>query len=154
MLAIYGPVVAQTAISFEEEVPSLEEFAARVRKYLAGHVCLVAESSGRVVGYGYGSTHRERAAYRWSAETTLYVSPEFHRQGVGRQLHSELLPRLASAGFCNAFAGVALPNPSSVGLHLAVGFSPIGTFPRVGYKFDRWQDVAWFHRVLREAPPS
>lgn len=153
MLAIYAPFVEQTSISFEVQVPSLEEFSDRIHKYLSTHICLVAELLGQVVGYAYGSPHRGRCAYRWSTETSVYVSPEHHRLGVGRQLYVELLCQLASLGFCNAFARVALPNPASVEFHMELGFVPIGTFPRAGYKFGRWHDVRWFHKVLRQNPP-
>jgi L-amino acid N-acyltransferase YncA len=154
MLAIYRHYVESTAISFEEEVPSVHEYAARVRKYVAGWAGVVAETAGQVVGYAYGSSHRERAAYRWSVETTVYVAPGVQRSGIGRKLYAALLPMLADAGFCNAYAGVAQPNPASVALHRAVGFQPIGSFPRVGYKFERWHDVAWFHLGLRTQPPE
>jgi phosphinothricin acetyltransferase len=154
MLAIYRPFVESTAISFEETAPSLDEYAARLGKYLAGWRAFVAEEGGKLIGYAYGSAHRERAAYRWSVETTVYVSAGSHRSGVGRALYGELLRALTEAGFCNAYAGVALPNAASIGLHTALGFRPIGTFPRVGHKFGQWRDVAWFHKVLRdEGPP-
>jgi L-amino acid N-acyltransferase YncA len=154
MLDIYRHYVESTAISFEEEVPSVHEYAARIRKYVAGWAGVVAETKGQVVGYAYGSSHRERAAYRWSVETTVYVAAGAQRSGIGRKLYTALLPMLAGAGFCNAYAGVAQPNPASVALHRAVGFQPIGSFPRVGYKFDRWHDVAWFHLPLRVEPPA
>lgn len=153
MLAIYAPIVEQTAISFEEVPPSLSEFADRLRKYIEGWRAYVAQEDGKVVGYAYGSAHRERAAYRWSVETTVYVDSVRRRSGVGRALYAELLPALARAGFCNAFAGVALPNEASLGLHRALGFTDIGTFPRVGYKHGAWRDVAWFYKPLREQPP-
>lgn len=153
MLEIYRHYVQASTISFETEVPSAEEYIARVRKYLSGWACVVAEAGdGQLVGYAYGSSHRERAAYKWSVETTVYVAQGAQRGGIGRGLYADLMPRLAAAGYCNAYAGVALPNPESVGLHLAAGFQPIGTFPRVGYKFGQWRDVAWFHLVLRESP--
>ena len=154
MLDIYRPYVENTAISFEMEVPSRDEYQARVRKYIEGWACVVAETDGQVVGYAYGSSHRERRAYQWSVETTVYVAPACHRSGIGRKLYGALLPKLADAGFCNAYAGTTLPNPASVGLHLAVGFKPVGTFARVGRKFNRWHDVAWLHKVLREEPIS
>ena len=152
LLAIYRPYVESTVISFELEVPSLEEYTARVRKYITGWAGVVAEAEGQVLGYAYGSLHRERAAYKWSVETTVYVAANAQRRGIGRHLYSTLLPMLRDAGYCNAYAGVALPNPASVALHQAVGFKPIGTFPRVGYKFGQWRDVAWFHLALREEP--
>lgn len=152
MLAIYAPVVRDTAISFEETPPTREEFEARVRKVSDRWAWLVAERGGRVIGYAYGSQHRERAAYRFSTETTAYIAADARGQGVGRRLYEALFPVLASRGYCQAFAGVALPNPGSVALHRAVGFEPIGVFPKVGWKFGRWHDVAWFSRGLRESP--
>lgn len=154
MLAIYAPIVEQTAISFEETPPSPGEFSARLRKYIEGWRVFVAEVEGQLIGYAYGSSHRERAAYRLSVETTVYVSAVHHRCGVGRALYGELLPALAQAGYCNAYAGVALPNEASLALHRAVGFTDIGTFPRVGYKHGVWRDVAWLYKALREHPPA
>ena len=150
MLEIYRPYVVGSIISFEQEVPSIKEYTARVGKYLAGWGGVVAEAKGQLLGYAYGSPHREKAAYKWSVETTVYVAQHAQRRGIGRKLYSTLIPMLADTGYCNAYAGVALPNPASVGLHTAIGFKPIGTFPRVGYKFGEWRDVAWFHLVLRE----
>jgi len=152
MLEIYRPFVESSAVSFEEELPTVADYAERVRKYVQGWGGLVAEVGGTVVGYAYGSAHRERAAYRWSVETTVYVSQGAQRKGVGRALYQRLLQVLRDAGYCNAFAGVALPNQASTGLHEAVGFKFIGSFPRVGYKFGEWRDVAWFHLTLRDAP--
>jgi L-amino acid N-acyltransferase YncA len=154
MLDIYRPLVETTAVSFEEEAPSLEDYRARVRKYVSGWAGVVAEEGGLLVGFAYGSSHRERAAYRWSVETAVYVAAAARGRGVGRRLYDELLPKLADKGFCNAYAGIALPNDASVRLHLASGFEPIGTFARVGRKFGRWRDVAWFQRPLRSNPPS
>jgi L-amino acid N-acyltransferase YncA len=154
MLAIYAPVVELTAISFELAPPSLAEFEQRIEKYAADWGWLVCELDGQLAGYAYGSPHRERAAYRWSTETSAYVAPAARRRGVGASLYRSLLPALAAKGYCNAYAGIALPNPASVALHESVGFRPIGVFPAVGRKFDRWHDVGWFHYALREAPPT
>jgi phosphinothricin acetyltransferase len=155
MLEIYRPFVERTTTSFEVQAPSLEEYAARVRKYAAGWAALVAEDEDRrVIGFAYGAAHRERAAYRWSAETCVYLEERHRRRGIGRRLYDALFSALADAGYCNAYAGVVLPNEASIALHEAVGFRRIGTFPRVGHKFGTWQDMAWFHRVLREFPPE
>jgi L-amino acid N-acyltransferase YncA len=154
LLEIYRPVVETTAISFETVVPTEAEFAARIRKVLAGWQWLVAEADGQVAGYAYGSLHRERAAYRWSTEVTAYVHPAHYRKGIGRALYIQLFEELARKGYCNAFAGVALPNEASIALHRGVGMQPIGVFHAIGWKFDRWHDVAWFERRLREGPPE
>jgi phosphinothricin acetyltransferase len=154
LLSIYRPFVEASAVSFETVAPTVEEFSARIRKALAGWQWLVAEVDGRCVGYAYGSSHRERAAYRWSVEVSAYVQPNHHRQGIGRSLYSTLLADLSHKGYCNAYAGVTLPNEASVALHRSVGFDFIGTFEAVGHKFGKWHDVAWFQRRLRDSPPS
>jgi phosphinothricin acetyltransferase len=153
LLAIYAAFVEHTAVSFETTVPSLEEFAMRVRKYSAQWAWLLAERDGRCLGYAYASPHRERAAYRWSAETSAYVDASAQRQGVGTALYLALFDVLAARGYCNAFAGMTLPNDASAALHRSVGFEPIGVFRRVGWKFGAWHDVAWSQRPLRDAPP-
>lgn len=151
-LAIYRPFVESSAVSFETVVPPVDEFAARIERSLSAWTWLIAEKDGRCIGYAYGHSHRERAAYRWSVEVTIYIDPGHRRQGIGRQLYERLFADLANLGYCNAFAGVTQPNESSMALHRGVGFEYIGTFSAVGRKFDRWHDVAWFQRKLREEP--
>jgi phosphinothricin acetyltransferase len=146
--AIYAPVVEHTAISFEDVPPTIAEMARRIADYSATHAFLVAERGSRVIGYAYGSSHRARAAYRHSTEVSAYVAEEARRTGVGRALYMELLSILAAEGFHAAFAGIALPNPGSVALHQSVGFTPIGVFRQVGFKFGQWHDVGWWERLL------
>ena len=153
LLAIYQPFIESTAVSFETVVPTVKEFAARIRKSIDGWQWLVAERGDTPVGYAYGSQHRVRAAYQWSVEVSAYVAPAVHRQGIGRALYTQLLIDLERKGFCNAYGGIAMPNDASVALHEAVGFEHVGTFRRVGRKFGRWHDVAWYQRVLRDQPP-
>jgi len=154
LLAIYAPFVEHTAVSFETVVPSVEEFAARIEKANSRWAWLVAERERALLGYAYGSTHRERAAYRWSVETSAYVDPRFQRQGLGRGLYLALFDALAGQGYCNAFAGATLPNDASIALHRSLGFEPIGVFKSIGRKFGAWHDVAWMQRRLRDGPPD
>jgi L-amino acid N-acyltransferase YncA len=154
LLAIYGPFVESTAVSFESVPPSSDEFASRISKALAGWQWLIAEHEGRCIGYAYGSAHREREAYRWSVEVSAYVHPAHQRLGIGRALYSQLLEDLKRRGFCNAYAGIALPNDGSIALHVSAGFTPIGVFKAVGRKFGAWHDVAWYQRALRSEPTS
>ncbi|HMJ06634.1 MAG TPA: GNAT family N-acetyltransferase [Chthoniobacterales bacterium] len=154
LLAIYRPCVERRAASFETAVPTLEEFRSRITRSLAGWDWIVAEMEDAVCGYAYGSAHRPRAAYCWSVETSAYVEESYHRRGIGTALYAELFARLTRKGFCNAYAGITLPNDGSVALHRRCGFEPIGVFQRVGYKFGSWHDVAWFQRRLRETPPA
>lgn len=153
LLAIYAPYVEHTTVSFETTVPGVDEFEGRIRKYAEGWAWLVAECDGRLLGYAYGSPHRERAAYRWSAETSAYVDPGAQRQGLGRRLYLALFEALAGRGYCNAYAGIALPNDPSIALHCRVGFEPVGVFRAAGRKFGAWRDIAWYQRRLRDEPP-
>jgi L-amino acid N-acyltransferase YncA len=146
--AIYAPYVTDTAISFETEPPGAEEMARRIASAQSTHAWLVLEDGGRVVAYAYGGQFRTRAAYRWSCEVSVYVERGRHRTGAGRALYEALLARLAERGYTTALAGMTLPNDASVGLHAALGFEPVGTFRRVGYKHGAWHDVAWVQRML------
>jgi phosphinothricin acetyltransferase len=145
---IYAPIVLETAISFEDLPPSVDEIAGRIASTLKTHPWLVAVVGGKVCGYVYASTHRERAAYRYSADTAVYIAPEEQRRGVGHALYTELLPQLKQRNIHMAFGGIALPNPGSVTLHEAMGFTPVGIYREVGFKFGRWHDVGWWQRVL------
>ncbi|WP_460117775.1 arsinothricin resistance N-acetyltransferase ArsN1 family B [Pseudomonas sp. S2_C03] len=151
--AIYAPFVERTAISFELDPPSIEEMAQRISSTLATYPYLVAEQSGEVVGYAYASQHRAREAYRWSVDVTVYVSSQAHRKGIGRGLYNHLLSILQDQGFHAAYAGIALPNEGSVGLHESMGFTPIGIYPEVGFKFGKWHDVGYWRKSLNTAMP-
>jgi L-amino acid N-acyltransferase YncA len=152
--SIYAPVVRDTPISFEVEPPSAAEIAHRVAETLATFPWLVVDKAGEILGYAYAGTHRARAAYRWSVDTTVYVHPAVHRAGVGRALYTSLLRILALQGFYSAYAGITLPNPGSVGLHEAVGFEPLGVYRGVGYKLGAWHDVGWWQRTIGPRPPA
>ena len=146
--AVYSPYVLDTAITFETEPPSADEVAARIARAQERHAWLVAEQDGAVAGYAYAGPVRPRPAYALSCETTVYLRQGLRRTGTGRELMTALLDRLAEGGFRRAFAGVALPNDASAGLHRALGFQEAGVWERVGFKHDRWWDVAWFQRDL------
>jgi phosphinothricin acetyltransferase len=146
--AIYAPYVTDTPITFELEVPDAAEMAARIAESAQRHAWLVADDGGRVIGYAYGRPYKERAAYRWACEVSVYVDRDHHRAGAGRALYEALLARLAGRGYRIAVAGMTLPNDASVGLHRALGFEPVGTYRRIGYKHGAWHDVAWTQRPL------
>jgi L-amino acid N-acyltransferase YncA len=122
--------------------------AQRIADHGGSHAWLVAEADGAVAGYAYGSAHRSRAAYASSCDVAVYVDPAHARQGIGRTLYAALLPLLASKGFHAAFAGIALPNGGSIGLHEATGFTPVGIYREVGWKMGGWRDVGWWQRLL------
>lgn len=150
--AIYAPYVAETAVSFELVPPGAGEMAGRIQRTLERTPWIVAESGGIVRGYAYGSRHRERPAYDWTVETTVYVDRAFHGRGIGRACMRALLEVLRVQGFHLAVAGVTPPNAASVGLHLALGFERIGRFDAIGYKFGRWHGVEWFGLELGPRP--
>lgn len=151
--AIYAPMVERTAISFELTPPSVVEIARRIESTLPTYPYLVAEQDGRVIGYAYAGQYRAREAYQWSVEVTVYVAPEANRKGVGRALYEVLLTTLKKQGFHAAYAGIALPNEGSVGLHEALGFTHIGTYPEVGFKHGSWHDVGYWRIALDVSCP-
>lgn len=146
--AIYAPYVTDSCISFEDVAPDTPEIVSRMTATMPNYPYLVADDGGEVVGYAYASRHRLRSAYRASIDTAIYVHPAAHRSGVGRALLSHLLVDARRRGYHAAFAGIALPNESSVGLHEAMGFTPVGVYREVGFKFGQWHDVGWWQRLL------
>lgn len=154
--AIYRPYVERAPVSFELEPPTAEEMAARIARTLERTPWLVVELAGVVRAYAYGGRHRERAAYDWTVETTVYVDEGSQGRGLGRAAMTALLDVLRAQGFHLAVAGVTEPNPGSVGLHRALGFQPIGRYPAIGWKDGAWHDVSWFGLELapRSEPPG
>lgn len=156
ILEVYKPYVLQTANTFEYDVPTVEEIQNRIKKISAQYPYLVCEYDGVIIGYAYGSTHRERTAYQWSPEVTVYVSEEFHRKGVARTLYSALFPMLRMQGYHSMYAGVLSTNIKSVEFHRAMGFEDIGLFKNIGYKLGEWHTNLWMQGFLQEhkiAPP-
>lgn len=154
LLEIYRPFVHQTSVSFEGEPPGVEEFRARMANAQSRWAWLVAERDGVVAGYAYATSFRSRAAYRWTTETSAYVREGHRGTGIAKRLYTELLATLAKKGFCNAYAGITLPNEASVALHRSLGFLPVGVFKRAGWKFGTWHDVSWWQLALRDTPPQ
>jgi len=152
--AVYAPYVRDTAITFEVlPAPTPRDFAARIADAQRQHAWLVAtDDDGRVFGYAYGGPYMERAAYRWACTVSVYLEPGRRRTGAGRALYTHLFERLTERGFLTAIAGMTEPNAASEGLHRAMGFTPVGTYARVGFKDGAWHDVTWFQRPLGDGP--
>ena len=150
--AIYAPYVRDTPISFELVPPTDEQMAERVRTLTATYPWLVCVEGATVLGYAYGGRYRERAAYQWSVETTVYVRADAQRCGIGRALYTALLPIVSAQGLCNAYAVITVPAAGSVGLHESIGFRPVGVCRGVGYKLGAWHDVGTWELPLRPHP--
>lgn len=151
--SVYAHFVTDTFVSFEEVVPTRDEMLRRMtsRPRLPW---LVAADDGEVVGFAYASRHRERAAYRWSVECSVYLMQAYQGQGIARLLYERLNADLRSLGYVRAFAGITLPNPASVRMHEALGYRPLGVFESVGFKLGTWRDVGWWSLPLAQPPPS
>ncbi len=153
ILAIYGPIVSQSTATFEIDVPEFHTFEQRLARIAGRFPFLVAEDDqGTIVGYTYATTHRERIAYQWAVETSVYVAQP--GQGLGRTLYQALLPELTERGFLWAYGVITLPNEASIGLHDACGFSPFALYSHAGQKFGAWWDVQWMRKALNSARPG
>lgn len=152
--AIYRPYVERSHFTFEEVPPEAAEIAARMANPI--HPWLVAEETGRVLGYASTSALRNRAAYRWSVETGIYLAPDAQGRGLGRKLLRAHLDLLERQGFVTAIAGIALPNNASVALHEKLGFALSGIERGVGFKLGQWVDVGRWQRdlALRRPVPA
>lgn len=150
ILAIYAPYIENTSFTFETTVPSVEEFAERIRTYLQKCPWLVMEENGVIAGYAYASSYRDRVAYQWSVECSVYIHDDYHRRGFGRILYRTLFAILAQQGYRNVYAVINLPNDKSVALHESLGFSYFATYEQVGYKLGRWKNVGWWRLILNE----
>lgn len=144
--SIYAPLVRDTHVSFETEPPS--EMEVRRRMEVAPVPWLVWESDGKVAGFASAGRFRERAAYRWTAEASVYVAPAARRRGIGRGLCEAMMDRLRDAGFRSAVGVVALPNPASEQMLETLGFRCAGVLHEAGFKLERWWDVSLWQRSL------
>ncbi|MBO5291796.1 MAG: GNAT family N-acetyltransferase [Lachnospiraceae bacterium] len=164
LLSIYAPYVENTAITFEYEVPSVPEFAERIRNVLKKYPYLVAESDGRIAGYAYVSAFKGRPAYDWAVETSIYVSQHRKGQGIGRMLYTELERILRQQNILNMNACIAYSEiedeylkKDSVRFHEHLGYRLVGEFKQCGYKFGRWYNMVWMEKhigVHTENPPA
>lgn len=157
LLGIYAPYVSNTAVSFEHEVPTVEEFAHRIEETLKVYPYLVIEEGGEIRGYTYASRFKARAAYDWSVETTIYLRQDCKRKGYGRALYLALENYLKQQNVLNANACIAYAREdndhldnSSLYFHEKMGYKMVGTFHNCGYKFSQWYDMFWMEKFLGE----
>lgn len=150
-LAIYEPFITGTTVTFENEVPSIPEFYERVKLYQKNFPWLVAEdTNGLIAGYAYASKYRDRIAYQWVAETSVYIHPDYKGKGVAQKLYNALLDILRMQGIYRAYAVIGLPHEESVRFHEKMGFKYFATYKNTGYKLGHWRDTGWWELVLRE----
>mgnify|MGYP003461481058 CR=1 FL=1 len=150
ILAIYAPYIENTSFTFETEVPSIDAFAERIDHYLQNWPWLICEAEGKIAGYAYASGYRERVAYQWSVECSVYVHDDYLRAGVAGALYAALFEILKKQGFRNVYAVINLPNERSVAFHESCGFRYFATYEQVGYKLGQWKNVGWWRLVLNE----
>ena len=145
---IYNYYVRETVVTFEEEAVTVAEMVRRMGAITAALPWLVIEEQGTVLGYACAAPWKARSAYRYTVESSIYLSPRHTGRGVGRTLYRALLGRLRDLGLHCAIGGISLPNPASIALHERLGFCRIGTFPQVGWKQNRWVDVSYWACIL------
>ena len=157
LLEIYGPYVENTAISFEYEVPSIEEFQNRIEKIIKKYPYLIAIENDEILGYSYAGPFYGRAAYDWSVETTIYLAPSACKKGVGRLLYETMEQRLKDMGILNLYACIAYPDAedeyldkNSANFHEHMGYTKVGEFHKCGYKFGRWYNMIWMEKIIGE----
>lgn len=152
VLALYEPFVRDSGVTFETDVPSLEDFSKRLANIAGRFPFWVWEEEGTVWGYAYGTTHRERIAYQWAVETSVYVGRP--GTGIGRQLYQKVLSELRDRGFVWAYGVITLPNEASLALHQVCGFEPFARYDHAGQKLGSWYDVQWVRCRLNPAAPG
>ena len=157
LLTIYRPYIENTAITFEYDVPSVEEFANRIKTTLEMYPYIVAELDRKIVGYAYAGVFKGRKAYDWSVETSIYVSLDNHGNGIGRLLYEKLEEILKNQGVTNVDACIAYAehedehlHNDSVHFHEKLGYKTVGIFHKCAYKFDKWYDMIWMEKFIAE----
>ena len=148
LLALYAPYVRDTAITFETEVPGAEVFSQRIAAVGAQYPYLICELGGTPVGYAYASRHRERDAYRYDVDLSIYLHPAQHGSGIAAALYDRLFALLRAQGYRNTYAACTLPNEKSVRFHEKCGFTAVGVHHNTGYKLGAWRDVLWLEKQL------
>jgi phosphinothricin acetyltransferase len=155
---IYAPFIHDGFVTFETQIPDKETFEERILHYTQKFPWLVMEENGKVLGYAYASAYRERVAYQWIAECSVYVHADYRKKRIAATLYNALFELLKLQGFYKVYAVITVPNPQSVGFHEKMGFKWFATYENVGYKAGKWCDVGWWQLTLAEpnnsVPPA
>jgi phosphinothricin acetyltransferase len=150
ILTIYSPYIANTSLTFETDIPSGNEFANRISSYIENWPWIICVVDGQIAGYAYASRYRERVAYQWSVECSVYVHDDHQRSGIARALYTALFSILKKQGYRNVYAVINLPNERSVAFHENMGFQWFATYENVGYKLGQWKNVGWWRLIINE----
>jgi phosphinothricin acetyltransferase len=150
ILAIYAPYIENTSFTFETETPSVTDFQKRITDYLISWPWLVCEIDGVIAGYAYGARYRERVAYQWCVESSIYIHDDFQKHKIGKALYETLIGIFKRQGYRNVYAVINLPNDKSVKFHESCGFTYFATYEKVGYKLGQWKNVGWWQLVINE----
>lgn len=150
LVSIYAPYVEQTAVTYEYEVPSVEEFQGRIANTTKNYPYLAAVENGVILGYAYASAFHPRAAFRWTAEVTVYLRKEAHGRGIGRMLYEALEEKLKQQNVQTAIALIADPNPESVAFHEKMGYRVAGRLTNCAYKLGQWRGMYYMEKFLGE----
>lgn len=153
VLEIYAPYVQNTPITFECDIPSLENFSDRVHHYTEQYPWIVAKDHGKIVGYAYASTYRSREAYQWCCELSVYLRPQAQGMDLGRTLYSALMDLLTLQGYYTVYGVITLPNEASLALHNQLDFSMDGIQENCGFKLGSWHNTAIMSKTLRDFEP-
>lgn len=156
LLEIYAPYIQNTNVTFEYAVPSIGEWEERIRSVITLFPWLVAECDGEIAGYAYATKHRERVAYSWCCESSVYLSEEFYGRGIAKVLYQKLFEILKHQGYINIYAILTSPNPASEKFHENFGFYDAAGFNKAGFKFGKWHNTRWLqlHLSEHEIPPN
>lgn len=154
LLSIYAPYVLHTPITFEYTVPSEKAFAERMRSVSNAYPYLVSLQDGQVTGYAYAAPFRERAAYNWCVEVSIYIKEGFHGKGIGKALYTDLEHILMQQNILNLYACITYPNPESIGFHQSIGYQTIAHFKNSGYKSGCWHDMIFMEKFLKKHPSN
>ena len=151
LLSIYSWYVENTTVTFEYDVPTVSEFEGRIRRTLRRYPYLVAERDGEILGYAYAGPFRERVAYAWCCEASVYIRRDMHRLGIGRMLYQQLEEYLRAQNVASMDACISHPNKESIKFHSSLDFERVARFSKCAFKMGRWVDVVWMQKILQES---
>ena len=150
ILEIYSPFISNTVVTFENEIPSVADFSKRLNQYLEFFPWLVADIDGKIAGYAYASKYRDRIAYQWVVEASIYMHRDFKKKGIAKKLYEALFEILKLQGIYRVYAVIGIPNEESTSFHERLGFTWFASYKSTGFKLGQWRDTGWWELVLKQ----